>query len=172
MRPTDDDLRQRIRMCLLLRGVDGVDAAIVPGRNASAEQVAAYSRAGITAPPVAGSSWCGRRFAIDIDGHANAFNNLFIRLLYGCCVIKVGSPAGFRQWYYDRLEPWRNFVPVEADMSDLLEKIDWCRRHPAACREIAAEGRRLALSMTPETELRRAVEAMRTRPMQECAITP
>ncbi len=163
MQATDADLRQRIRMCLLLRGTAGVDAGLVSGRNGTADQVAAYVRAGIAGTPIAESTWLNRKFAIDIDGFSNAFSNLFIRLLYGCCVLKVGSPMHFRQWYYDRLEPWRNFVPIEADMSDMLEKIDWCRRHPDACRRIAAEGRALALSMTPESEIRRAVEAIRLR---------
>ena len=40
----------------------------------------------------------------------------FTRLLMGCCVIKVASPFGYRQWYYGDLVPWRHYVPVAADM--------------------------------------------------------
>jgi len=164
MSPADADLRQRVRMCLMLRGdagrTLGVDARIVPGRNAPADVADAYRRAGIAGAGIPESSWAGRKFAIDIDGNANAFSNLFIRLIYGCCVIKIDSPLGYRQWYYDRLEPWRHYVPVATDMADLVERIDWCRGHPDACREIAAAGREFALSLVPETEYRRTAETI------------
>lgn len=64
----------------------------------------------------------GRRFALDVDGNTNAWANLFQRLLLGCCVIKVASPFGYRQWYYDDLVPWVHYVPVRADMADLVDR--------------------------------------------------
>lgn len=167
MQPHDADLRQRVRMCLLLaQAADRlrVDARIVPGRGVPADVAAAYRRAGITGEPIPEDSWRGRRFAIDVDGNANAFSNLFIRLLYGCCVIKVASARGFRQWYYDRLEPWRHYVPVAADLSDLVERIEWCRGHTDECRAIASAGQALALAMTPAEEVRRTVAVIRNRP--------
>lgn len=166
MRAGDLGLRQRVRMCLLLRDAQaelpnlGVDARLVAGAASSAEANAAYQAAGIAGDPVPEASWLGRRFAIDIDGNANAFSNLFLRLLFGCCVIKVASPLGFRQWYYDRLEPGRHYVPVAADLSDLVERIAWCRDHPDDCRRIAAAGQALAASMTPATERCRAIDAI------------
>jgi len=170
MLASDPGLRQRVRMCLVLRDAMradprlGVDARIIAGRSVAPDAAAAYREAGIDGGTIPQESWLGRRFAIDIDGNANAFSNLFIRLVYGCCVLKVASPAGFRQWYYDRLEPWRHFIPVAADLSDLVERIGWCREHPDECRQIAAAGRSLALSMTPATETRLAVERLHGRP--------
>ncbi len=167
MQPHDADLRQRVRLCLLLAQGDGrlrADARIVPGRGLPADVAAAYGRAGIAGDPLPEESWLGRQFAIDIDGNANAFTNLFIRLLYGCCVIKVASPLGFRQWYYDRLEPWRHYVPVAVDLSDLVERIEWCRGHSDECRAIASAGQALALAMTPAEETRRTVALIRNRP--------
>lgn len=164
---SDQRLRQRIRLCLALRdlaaapGVRGdaadVDAKIVPWRGAAPDVAHAYRSAGILGPSIPQRSWCHRRFAIDIDGNSNAFSNLFIRLLYGCCVIKVASPLGFQQWYYDRLEPWGHYVPVAADLSDLAETIAWCQAHPRDCRDIAAAGQRLAMGMTVESERRTVV---------------
>ena len=99
----------------------------------------------------------GRRFALDVDGNTNAWANLFQRLLLGCCVIKVASAGGFRQWYYDDLVAWRHYVPVKADMTDLREKIEWCRENLDQCEAIAAEGQKLALAMTFEREVARGV---------------
>jgi hypothetical protein len=170
MQASDPGLRQRVRMCLALRDAMradpslDVDARIIAGRSVAPDAVAAYREAGIEGGTIPQESWLGRRFAIDIDGNANAFSNLFIRLVYGCCVLKVASPAGFRQWYYDRLEPWRHYVPIAADLSDLVQRIAWCREQPDECRRIATEGRSLALSMTPASETRLALERIRDRP--------
>ena len=191
MDPGDSSLRQRVRMCILLRpdaggpagGTGGVDVRMLAGsygpadlpaelRNSDLPESAAARRtlAAITGQAVPQSSWRLRKFAIDIDGHANAFSNLFIRLVYGCCVIKVASPFGYRQWYYDDLRPWEHFIPVAADLSDLLEKIDWCRRHPGECRAVASRGQALALAMTPERERRRTIEAIAAGRIEPAAV--
>jgi hypothetical protein len=164
----DPALIQRVRMCLRMRDdplTDRGDAdlRIVVTDALSRQQVEAYRRAGIAGPHVAQASWSGRRYAIDIDGHANAFSNFFLRLLYGCCVIKVASPLGFRQWYYDRLVPWEHFVPVVADLGDLAETLAWCLSHARECRRIAAAGQRVALAMTHAGERRQAVEMLAAR---------
>ena len=41
----------------------------------------------------------------------------------------------------DTLEPWVHFLPVEADFSDLPERVDWCLSHPRECEAIGREGR-------------------------------
>jgi hypothetical protein len=155
----DPHLIQRVRMCLILRGVDGADAKISaiaqsPDPERDRDRLA---RAGVFGERIAAEQWIGRRFALDIDGNSNAWGNLFQRLVLGCCVIKVASPVGYRQWYYDDLEPWRHYVPVRADMADLVETIAWCRAHPAECEAIAAEGSALATRMTFEREFARGV---------------
>jgi hypothetical protein len=103
------------------------------------------------------------RYTIDIDGNSNAWSSLFRKLLTGSPVLKVASPHGFRQWYYDALEPMKNFVPVAADLSDLVEKTEWLQKNPESSEKIGQAGRALALSLTFEKEFaqatRRVVEA-------------
>lgn len=170
-------LKQRVALCLRLRdrprsGPEGVDVRIARGRAVDADLAARYAAADILGEFMPPRSWCGRRFAIDVDGNANAFSNLFIRLLYGCCVIRVASPHGYRQWYHDRLVPGRHYVPVAADLSDLDAVIDWCRRQPTDCAAIAREGQRLAQEMTYDGEMRRTVEAIARRGPPAMAATP
>jgi SAM-dependent methyltransferase len=100
------------------------------------------------------------KFQIDIDGNTNAWPGMFIKLYSGSPILKVTSPLGFRQWYYDRLTPWKNFVPVEADMSDLLEKIAWLQAHDEHAWQIGETARQLAISMTVEREMDRAMPAI------------
>ncbi len=72
-------------------------------------------------------------------------------------MLKVASQHGYRQWYYDRIKPWEHFVPVQADMTDLAEKVDWVRSHDREAEEIARRGQSLARSMTLEGETAEAV---------------
>lgn len=96
------------------------------------------------------------QYTIDIDGNSNAWSSLFRKLLTGSPVLKVASPHGFRQWYYDALEPMKNFVPVAADLSDLIEKAEWLRENPSRAEEIGQAGRALATSLTFEAEFQQA----------------
>jgi len=45
-------------------------------------------------------------------------------------------------------------------MSDLVEKIDWCRGHDAECEEIAGAGQVFAHAMTVEGEISEAVRRL------------
>jgi hypothetical protein len=162
MDPADPQLRARIRMCLRLAGVPGTDARI---RKTESDAAPAdrerLQRHGLLGGKIAQAAWGRYKFALDVDGHTNAWSNFFVRLLLGCCVLKVESEGRFRQWYYDRLQPWSHFVPVRSDMSDLAEKIAWCRSHDADCERIAAAAAELAHAMTVDSEVQNA--AMRLR---------
>lgn len=157
MRP--QDLTGRVGMCLLLRGLPGVDvrlAGVVQSADPAGDR-ARLEAAGLCATSLSPWLWQTVRYAIDIDGNTNAWSNLFTRLLAGCCVLKVASAHGYRQWYYDRLLPWVHYVPVSADMADFAERIAWCRSHPGDCAGIARAGRALALSLTFQDEIARTV---------------
>lgn len=107
--------------------------------------------------------WGGKKFAIDIDGFSNAWCNFLQRLKLGCCVLKVDSPFGYRQWYYHRIKPWEHFVPIKADLSDLAKQLDWARTHSDQAREIAANGQAFARDLTFDSESCYAVEAIEKR---------
>lgn len=117
---------------------------------------AAVQASGLVRDYVPETEFINYRYQIDIDGNTNSWPGLFQKLLTGSPVMKVASRHGYRQWYYDRLVPWENFVPVKSDMSDLVEKLDWLIEHDDEARRIGAAGRALALSMTVPAELQRA----------------
>jgi hypothetical protein len=103
------------------------------------------AREGLTGRRLAMTEFGHFKYTIDIDGHANAWSFLE-KLILGCCVLKVSSP--YEQWLYERVRPWRHFVPVAADLSDLEEKIDWCSSNDAECQWIAQNGANFASSVT------------------------
>lgn len=124
-------------------------------------ETALLEAGGLLAEPVPTQSWAGRKFAIDIDGFSNAWDNLLHRMLMGCCVLKVDSQMGFRQWYYDRIRPWEHYVPIRKDLSDLGEMLDWCLSHDADCAAIAAAGRDVARSLDWDSVLAETAEGLR-----------
>lgn len=113
------------------------------------------------AEPVPQEAFGTYRHAIDIDGNASAWAGLFSKLILGNTVLKVNSAAGYRQWYYDRLIPFRNFIPVRADMSDLIEIAHWLGAHKAAAEEIAARGAALAQALTWQAVMDDAADRIR-----------
>jgi hypothetical protein len=152
----------RMRLCMLAKQPEVAELFDV-GLNDIGGWWSAADRAEIEAADVARNWVPPEHFAdyrtqIDIDGHTNAWGGFFQRLLSGSPVVKIESPGGFRQWYYDKLVPWENYVPVRSDMSDLIDKILWVRAHEAEAREIGRRGAALTGVMTYEAELDRAVD--------------
>jgi hypothetical protein len=146
----------RIRLCELARDTRpelfdvGISLLELPANHPGRVEI---PNSGLMRSSVSITEFQNYRYQIDIDGHTNAWSGLFQKLLTGSPVLKVQSPAGWRQWYYDRLVPWENFVPVSADMDDLVEKIDWLTNHDEAASRIGSAGRSLAESLGYTSEV-------------------
>jgi hypothetical protein len=145
----------RIALCeRSLQRPDILDAGISGfAQLRSAAEGEEITTAGLLRGPTPPEGFLNYKYQIDIDGNSNAWAGLIQKLLTGGAVLKVESPRGFRQWYYDRLEPFENYVPVAADMSDLFEKIEWLKSHDGKAREIGENGRALAMSLDFESQL-------------------
>lgn len=118
----------------------------------------ALQSAGLIADFIPALDWGTAKFGVDIDGFTNAWSNFPQRLKLGCCVLKVESQFGFRQWYYDKIRPWEHYVPIKADLSDLQDQIDWVRSNDLKAAEIASNGQRFATGLTMESETRFAAQ--------------
>ncbi len=40
--------------------------------------------------------------------------------------------------------PWEHYVPLRPDLTDLIEKFEWCENHTDACEEIIENTRRVS----------------------------
>lgn len=151
---------QRLEMSHIL--ANGPYADICDVGLSGIVQVADQSRvrqiedSGLLRSRVAKIDYQNFRFAIDVDGNSNAWSGLFECFLAACCVIKIGSPRGFRQWYYSQLAPWRTHIPVSPDMSDLNEIVGWCLEHQAECEQITQAGHALSEALTYDKEIDKA----------------
>ena len=66
------------------------------------------------------------KFLIDIDG--NAWSSRFILLLStGCVIFKIETP--YVEYFNEFLVPYKHYIPVASDSSDLPEKIQYAVDH-------------------------------------------
>ncbi len=167
----------RIAMCLALKNRSRVDAAIMASweldkhfTTPESESVTDWlEKQKIFRPGEPMINHANYRFLIDIDGVANAWG-FFEKLLLGACVLKVSSP--FEQWFYEEIAEWQHFVPVQHDLSDLIEKIEWCWQHEDEAREIAERGQRFALQHTYEAALEVVRDAVKRSLISSGSVEP
>jgi hypothetical protein len=154
---------QRVKLCQVVQGehADLFDAGIsrlqLPKDDPGNDEI---RNRGYMKPYVNSLDFHKYRYQIDIDGYTSAWSALFQKLATGSTVLKIGSRDGWRQWYYDKLVAWENYVPVEAEMGDLVEKTRWLIDHDEEAQRIGANGRALALSMTYDSQVRAAAETV------------
>ncbi len=152
---------QRVGLCELSKEHPSlIDAGLSEIAQLSAEDAVEVQKSCLVKDYYPAKNLQRYRYLIDVDGNSNAWGGFFERLLTGSPVLKVASPRGYQQWYYDRLRPWHNFVPVLADMSDLVCKIQWLKQHDTEARAIGENGRALAYSIEYEAELDRAMDTV------------
>jgi hypothetical protein len=140
---------QRVKLALLSKEFpEAIDAAITAVQGDDEELRSLYRDLGIykeSREPQ--EKVLAYKYQIDVDGNSNAWAGLFIKLLSESVVLKVESSKGFRQWFYSRLEPWVNYVPVKSDLSDLVDKVEYLKKNDSHARQIAKNGKDLALSI-------------------------
>jgi hypothetical protein len=85
------------------------------------------------------------KYLVDADGYCCAWKSLFLKMALGSLVLKIESP--YEQWYHHRLQPWKHYVPLAADLSDFEEVYAWVREHDDSAREIAMNGQQFVRSL-------------------------
>lgn len=78
------------------------------------------------------------KYIIHIEGHVEAFR-LSLELAMRMVILKVESQ--WKVWFSDMLIPGVHYIPVKRDLSDLIDKIKWCREHDEECKQIAINAR-------------------------------
>ena len=76
------------------------------------------------------------KYLVYVDGHCAACRYGFMMRL-GSVILKVASrQVADTMWYFPLLKPYFDHIPVKADLSDLEDRIKWCRENDAKCKEI------------------------------------
>jgi hypothetical protein len=79
------------------------------------------------------------KYIIHIEGHVSAFR-LSLELSMGSVLLIVDSQ--YNLWYKKMLIPYEHYVPVKSDLSDLIEKVKWCKENDEKCKEISENAKK------------------------------
>jgi hypothetical protein len=80
--------------------------------------------------------WFKYKYILNLPG--NDASSSFPFILNSNSVALHPYPFKWEMIYYaDGIIPWVHFIPIEGDMSDLEEKIHWCKSHQDECKKIA-----------------------------------
>jgi hypothetical protein len=83
------------------------------------------------------------KYLLYVDGHSAA-NRMSFLLASGCLVLRVKSDVNTTApnlWFMHLLTEWIHYVPVSADLSNLRERVQWCRDNDDECRSITFRAR-------------------------------
>lgn len=73
-------------------------------------------------------------YVLNIEGHVAAYR-LSYEMSFGSVILLVDSE--WKMWFSRFIIPWKHYVPVKADLSDLVEKVQWCIQNDDECKQIA-----------------------------------
>ena len=78
------------------------------------------------------------KYLLDIDGNSVSWTRLPFIMAAGSVALKVDSD--FSQYFYGAIKPYRDYVPVKDDMSDLVDQVLWLKQNDQIAREIQENG--------------------------------
>lgn len=82
------------------------------------------------------------KYQLLIDGNSCAYSRAYWQFFSNCAVIKQASPS--IQWYYRLLTPYVNFIPVNEDLSNLEDVLNWCLTHDSEVKKISNTAQKFA----------------------------
>jgi len=84
---------------------------------------------------------CRYKFLINIAG-ATYSARLKYLLLCGSTLLQVDEPH--TEFFQSRMKAFEHFVPVKADWSDFMDRVEWIRQNPAEAERIGQRGQKFA----------------------------
>ncbi len=83
------------------------------------------------------------KYHILIDGNVSPYSNSGWKLFSNSLLFKPHSK--WVQWYFSDLIPYVHYIPVESDLSDLMEKMKWALENDDDAKQIAKNCRAFAI---------------------------
>jgi RNase P/RNase MRP subunit p29 len=74
------------------------------------------------------------KYILNIDGHVSAFR-LSSELGMNSVILLVKSK--YYTWFMPMLKEYTHYVPIKDDLSDLIDRIEWCIQNDDKCKDIA-----------------------------------
>uniref|UniRef100_A0A8C0NL19 Protein O-glucosyltransferase 3 n=1 Tax=Canis lupus familiaris TaxID=9615 RepID=A0A8C0NL19_CANLF len=77
------------------------------------------------------------KYQVNVDGTVAAYRYPYL-MLGNSLVLKQDSK--YYEHFYMALQPWKHYVPIKRNLSDLLEKIKWAKENDEEAQKIAKDG--------------------------------
>lgn len=74
------------------------------------------------------------KYQINIDGTVAAYRLPY--LLVGDSVV-LKQDSIYYEHFYNELQPWKHYIPIKSNLSDLLEKLKWAKDHDEEVRSVS-----------------------------------
>lgn len=97
------------------------------------------------------------KYIIHVDGNVVAYR-LLNSMLTKSLILRVKSE--YIHWTDHLMKPGQHYIEINSDLSDLKDKIDWCRTHDKECEKIANTGYEFAKSVLDDEYLNETIEKM------------
>jgi hypothetical protein len=81
------------------------------------------------------------KYILNIKGNGAAYRLPYLFFIKSTVLI---VKSNFSLWFEPALVPWKHYVPVCEDLSDLHDIIEWCKMHDDECKQIAQNGHSFA----------------------------
>jgi hypothetical protein len=79
------------------------------------------------------------RYQPTLDGHMCTYPGFQWRLLSDTLTFKQDSDQ--IQWFYSALKPYHHYLPIAADMSDIVTQVQWAEAHETEAQNMVANAR-------------------------------
>lgn len=84
------------------------------------------------------------KYIIEVEGNVAA-HRIASDMLLGSVPLIVDSE--YTLWFQHLLKEYVHYIPIKSDLSDLLEKIQWCQENDDTCEKIAKNARDFAMDI-------------------------
>ena len=98
-------------------------------------------------PKLTSEEVSSHKFILVLEGHVIAFRTA-VQMLSKSCILLQDSK--YVAWYYHLLKPYEHYVPVKEDLSDLVEKAEWCLENDSKCKQIGISAHALMTQVLTE----------------------
>lgn len=81
------------------------------------------------------------KYQLNIDGTVAAYRFPYL-LASDSVVFKQNSP--FYEHFYKQLKPMHHYIPIERDLSDLVDKLNWAKKNDQKVRQMTEQAQQFA----------------------------
>lgn len=90
------------------------------------------------------------KYLVDADGYAAAWMSFFLKMLSKSIVLKIQSD--YDQWYYNKIVPWKHYIPLMRDLAEIEDIYEWLVNNPKKVEQIVSNANELLKEITIDKE--------------------